>query len=126
MPRPGPLCHSKKNKPRVRLGFAHLTHSLPQQHKMPPRIARSSVGSTSKAAKSRPNARNPKKAQRRAMNAFSIAQYENPEEVKISKNRLGQIDPAFNRKRTRDDDDDDDEEGEEDDEDGPKRRKRAG
>jgi U3 small nucleolar RNA-associated protein 14 len=60
------------------------------------------------------------------MNAFSIAQYENPEEVKISKNRLGQIDPAFNRKRTRDDDDDEEGEEDDEDEDGPKRRKRGG
>jgi U3 small nucleolar RNA-associated protein 14 len=93
--------------------------------KMPPRIARSNVGSSAKSTQTRPNARNPKKAQRRAMNAFSIAQYENPEEVKLSKNRAGELDPSFNRKRTRDDDDDEGEEDEEDEE-GPKRRKRTG
>jgi U3 small nucleolar RNA-associated protein 14 len=90
--------------------------------KMPPRIARSSVGRSSKAAKSRPNARNPKKSQRRALNAFSIANYENPESVKLSKNRRGELDPSNNRKRSRDDDE---EEDDEDEEEGPKRRKRA-
>ena len=106
------------------LAFAR-SHILKHHNtKMPPRIARSSVGSSSKAVKSRPNARNPKKAQRRAMNAFSIAQYENPEEVKISKNRRGEIDPSNNRKRSRDNDEEDEED--EDEEEGPKRRKRAG
>jgi U3 small nucleolar RNA-associated protein 14 len=92
--------------------------------KMPPRIARSSVGSSAKSAKGRPNDRNTKKSQKRAINALSIANYENPESVKLSRNRAGEIDPAFNRKRARDDD----EEGEEDEdeEEGSKRRKRTG
>lgn len=89
---------------------------------MPPRVARSSVQG-SQPAKARPNARNPKKAAKRALNAFSIAQYENPEKIKIRKNRLGESDPTFNRKRTRDDDEDD--EDEDDEESGePKRQKR--
>ncbi|KAF1936122.1 Utp14-domain-containing protein [Clathrospora elynae] len=89
---------------------------------MPPRVSRSSTQSSQPAKSSRPNARNPKKAQKRALNAFAIAQYENPQKLKVSRNRLGEIDPAFNRKRTRDTDDEDDED---EDEDGaPKRRKK--
>ncbi|CBX91523.1 similar to small nucleolar ribonucleoprotein complex subunit Utp14 [Plenodomus lingam JN3] len=92
---------------------------------MPPRIARSSVqGSAPAKSSKKPNARNPKKAAKRALDAFAIAQYENPEKVKIRKNRLGEADPAFNRKRGRDGDEDEDDEGDEDEEDGPKRRKR--
>lgn len=88
---------------------------------MPPRVARSSLQSADKPAKARSNPRNPKKAAKRALNAFAIAQYENPEKVKISKNRLGEVDPSFQRKRPRDDE----EEEEDNDEDGePKRRKR--
>ncbi|KAF1911401.1 Utp14 protein-domain-containing protein [Ampelomyces quisqualis] len=90
---------------------------------MPPRIARSSLQSSSQPAKPRPNPRNPKKAAKRALNAFSIAQYENPEKVKISRHRLGEVDQSFQRKRPRDDDGEDEEE-EEDGE--PKRRKRRG
>ncbi|KAE8869396.1 hypothetical protein PTNB73_04449 [Pyrenophora teres f. teres] len=89
---------------------------------MPPRVARSSVQSGSSSAQSRPNARNPKKAAKRAMDAFAIAQYENPDELKIRKNRLGEFDPAFKRKRARDDEDEDEEDEDEDAE--PKRRKR--
>ena len=70
---------------------------------MPPRVARSSLQSADKPAKARSNPRNPKKAAKRALNAFAIAQYENPEKVKISKNRLGEVDPSFQRKRPRDD-----------------------
>jgi len=56
------------------------------------------------------------------MDAFAIAQYENPDELKIRKNRLGEFDPAFKRKRARDDDDGDEEDEDEDAE--PKRRKK--
>jgi len=56
------------------------------------------------------------------MDAFAIAQYENPDELKIRKNRLGEFDPAFKRKRARDDDDEDEDDEDEDAE--PKRRKR--
>ncbi|KAJ4371398.1 hypothetical protein N0V83_004615 [Neocucurbitaria cava] len=91
---------------------------------MPPRIARSSLQQSSQPAKARPNARNPKKAAKRALNAFSIAQYENPEKVKVRKNRLGEFDPAFNRKRARDDDEEEDEDDEEEEGAEPKRRKR--
>lgn len=89
---------------------------------MPPRVARSSLQSN-QPAKARPTGRNPKKAAKRALNAFSIAQYENPENVKISRNRLGEIDPAFDRKRPRDEDEEDDEE---DDAAESKRRKKRG
>ncbi|KAH7396990.1 Utp14 protein-domain-containing protein [Phaeosphaeria sp. MPI-PUGE-AT-0046c] len=90
---------------------------------MPPRIARSSLQSSSQPPKPRTNQRNPKKSAKRALNAFSIAQYENPEKVKISRNRMGEVDPSFQRKRPRDDE----EEDEDDDEDGePKRRKKKG
>ncbi|KNG49854.1 glycoside hydrolase family 81 protein [Stemphylium lycopersici] len=92
---------------------------------MPPRVARSSLQSGGSSAKGRSNARNPKKAQRRALDAFSIAQHDNLDDTKIRKNRLGEFDPAFNRKRARDDGDDDEEEDEDDDDGaGPKRRKR--
>ncbi|OAL53730.1 Utp14-domain-containing protein [Pyrenochaeta sp. DS3sAY3a] len=93
---------------------------------MPPRIARSSVQQSGRPAKAKQNGRNPKKAAKRALNAFSIAQFENPEKVKVRKNRLGEFDPAFKRKRARGDDEDEDNSEEDDDEDGaaPKRRKR--
>lgn len=90
---------------------------------MPPRVARSSLQSSSQPHKPRSTPRNPKKAAKRALNAFSIAQYENPEKLKIRSNRLGEIDPSFQRKRPRDDDEEDEDEVQ--DEDGePKRRKR--
>jgi len=88
---------------------------------MPPRVSRSSLPS-SQPTKARSTPRNPKKAAKRALNAFSIAQHENPEKLKISRNRLGEIDPSFQRKRPRDDDEGEDEDEEEDGE--PKRRKR--
>jgi U3 small nucleolar RNA-associated protein 14 len=88
---------------------------------MPPRVARSSLQSSAQPPKARATTRNPKKAAKRALNAFSIAQYENPEKVKLSRNRAGELDPSFQRKRPRDDE----EEEEDEDEDGePKRRKR--
>lgn len=85
---------------------------------MPPRIARSSLpsGSTAKP-KGRPaGERNTKKASKRALNAFAIAQFDNPETTKIRKNRLGELDPSFYKKRARDDelgseDDDDEDDG---------------
>jgi U3 small nucleolar RNA-associated protein 14 len=88
---------------------------------MPPRVARSSLQSSAQPPKARATNRNPKKAAKRALNAFSIAQYENPEKVKLSRNRAGEVDPSVQRKRPRGDE----EEEEDDDEDGePKRRKR--
>jgi U3 small nucleolar RNA-associated protein 14 len=88
---------------------------------MPPRVARSSLQSGSQPPKARAAHRNPKKAAKRALNAFSIAQYENPDKTKISRNRLGEIDPSFQRKRPRDDEE---EEEDEEDDGEPKRRKR--
>jgi U3 small nucleolar RNA-associated protein 14 len=88
---------------------------------MPPRVARSSLQSSAQPPKARASNRNPKKAAKRALNAFSIAQYENPEKVKLSRNRAGEVDASVQRKRPRDDE----EEEEDEDEDGePKRRKR--
>ncbi|KAH7093412.1 Utp14 protein-domain-containing protein [Paraphoma chrysanthemicola] len=89
---------------------------------MPPRVARSSIQSSSQPAKARSNPRNPKKAAKRALNAFSIAQYENPEKVKISRNRLGEVEGSSQRKRPRDEDEDEEEDEDEDGE--PQRRKR--
>jgi U3 small nucleolar RNA-associated protein 14 len=89
---------------------------------MPPRVARSSIQSGGASSKGQAKSRNPKKAQKRALDAFSIAQYENPDDAKVRKNRLGEFDPAFKRKRARDDDEEDDED--EDEDDGPKRRKK--
>lgn len=86
---------------------------------MPPRVARSSLQG-SKPAKVRSNPRNPKKAAKRALNAFSIAQYENPEKVKFSKNRVGEIEFSGERKRPRDDEDEDEDE----DEDGEARKRK--
>jgi U3 small nucleolar RNA-associated protein 14 len=98
---------------------SHLAlHTTPT---MPPRVARSSLQSSAQPPKARATNRNPKKAAKRALNAFSIAQYENPEKVKLSRNRAGEVDPSVQRKRPREDE----EEEEDDDEDGePKRRKR--
>ena len=96
----------------------------PTSPKMPPRVARSSIQTGGASSfKGQSKHRNPKKAQKRALDAFSIAQHENPDDAKVRKNRLGEFDPAFNRKRARDDDDEEDEE-DEDEDDGPKRRKR--
>jgi U3 small nucleolar RNA-associated protein 14 len=89
---------------------------------MPPRVARSSIQSGGASGKGQAKSRNPKKAQKRALDAFSIAQYENPDDGKVRKNRLGEFDPAFKRKRARDDDEEDEED--EDEDEGPKRRKR--
>ncbi|EMD60222.1 hypothetical protein COCSADRAFT_126619 [Bipolaris sorokiniana ND90Pr] len=91
---------------------------------MPPRIARSSIQSGGSSSKGRSNARNPKKAQKRALDAYAIAEHENLDSPKIRKNRLGEFDPAFNRKRARDDDEDNEEDEDEDEDEGPKRRKR--
>jgi U3 small nucleolar RNA-associated protein 14 len=79
---------------------------------------------SSQPAKARPSGRNPNKAAKRALNAFSIAQYENPESVKISRNRLGEIDPSFDRKRPRDEDEEEDEE--DDAVESKRRKKRSG
>lgn len=111
-------------QPRFRLedlpAPATFHHDNP---KMPPRVARSSIQSGSSSSKGRSNARNPKKAQKRALNAFSIAEHENLDGAKIRKHRLGEIDPSFTRKRTRGNGDADEEEDEEDEEGGPKRRR---
>jgi hypothetical protein len=59
----------------------------PTSPKMPPRVARSSIqtGGAS-SSKGQSKHRNPKKAQKRALDAFSIAQHENPDDAKVRKN----------------------------------------
>ena len=92
---------------------------------MPPRIARSSLQSAaaSKPKGRAPGERNSKKASKRALNAFAIAQYDNPEKTKIRKNRLGELDPSFYKKRARDDDDENEDEDASDEEGGRVSRK---
>lgn len=92
---------------------------------MPPRISRGSLPSAA-APKSKgraPGERNSKKASKRALNAFAIAQYDNPEKTKIRKNRLGELDPSFHKKRARDDDEGSDDE--DDDDEGAQSRKKV-
>lgn len=91
---------------------------------MPPRIARSSLPSAgaSKPKGRAPGDRNVKKASKRALNAFAIAQFDNPEKIKIRKNRLGELDPSFYKKRARDDEDEGSD-ADSDDEDGAARKK---
>ncbi|KAF1352649.1 Utp14-domain-containing protein [Lizonia empirigonia] len=90
---------------------------------MPPRVARSSLHSAAapKQKGRAPGERNSKKASKRALNAFAIAQFDLPEETKVRKNRLGELDPSFLKKRARDDDEE--EEDDDDDEEGGSRKK---
>lgn len=85
---------------------------------MPARISRGSLQS-SKLAKSKPSGRNPKKAQKRALNAFSIASHEHADRVKIRPNRLGESEGFSHRKRPRYEEGDDEDEDE-----GPTQSKR--
>lgn len=104
---------------------------------MPPRKSRTSVpfnqshNQKSQASSSRQtaSARKPKKAAKRALDAFAIAAHEVPERTKIRRSRLGELEEgpsssSSRRKRPRDEDEDgeDDEEEEEQ----PKRRRRGG
>ncbi|KAL5116365.1 hypothetical protein ACEQ8H_005713 [Pleosporales sp. CAS-2024a] len=91
---------------------------------MPPRIARSALHNDSRPKKAKSEQPHPKKSAKRALNAFAIAHYENPEKVKIRRHRLGEFDPAFQRKRPRHDQDNDDDDAAADGE--PKRRRRRG
>ncbi len=100
---------------------------------MPPRIARSSLPSaaTTKPKGRAPGERNTKKASKRALNAFAIAQFDNPDKTKIRKNRLGELDPSFYKKRSRDEGSDEEEDEDEDGEgsgvrDRKKQRRRGG
>lgn len=97
----------------------HGTPTTPHPHKMPPRVARSSVQSAAapKTKGRAPGDRNAKKSSKRALNAFAIATFDNPDTTKVRKNRLGELDPSFHKKRARagsddeENEDDDDEEG---------------
>ncbi|KAF3006920.1 hypothetical protein E8E13_011234 [Curvularia kusanoi] len=96
---------------------------------MPPRIARSSLasGPASKPKGRAPGERNTSKASKRALNAFAIAQFDNPETTKIRKNRLGELDPSFYKKRSRHDDEEgDDSDADEDDVQRKKVKRRSG
>ncbi|KAF2800176.1 Utp14-domain-containing protein [Melanomma pulvis-pyrius CBS 109.77] len=92
---------------------------------MPPRISRSSLQG-SKASKPRPTGaagRNPRKAQKRALDAFSIAGHEHSDRIKVRQHRLGELEQSgpSRSKRPRDDEDED---GEADEDGEVKRRKK--
>ncbi|KAF2468625.1 Utp14-domain-containing protein [Lindgomyces ingoldianus] len=67
---------------------------------MPPRISRGSPPST----KPRPSIRNPRKSQKRALDAFSIASHSTTSHQKIRQHRLGESDLSSRRKRPRGED----------------------
>jgi len=98
--------------PRFRASTLRRRSQFYTHNKMPPRVARSSLQG-SKPTKAQSKSRNVNKSAKRAQNALSIANYQNPEKVKFSKNRAGEIDPSFQRKRARDNEDEEDEEDEE-------------
>lgn len=93
---------------------------------MPPRISRGSLHSA-KPSKGKPQSgpRNPKKAQRRAQNAFAIAGHDASDRTRIRKSRLGEVEGPAHRKRPRDEDEDAEDDEEEQDVKRGKRR-RAG
>jgi U3 small nucleolar RNA-associated protein 14 len=86
---------------------------------MPPRISRSSTQG-GKASKPRPTGaagRNPRKAAKRALDAFAIAGHEHADKPKIRANRLGELEqsgppPRSKRPRDGDDEEESDEEAE--------------
>jgi U3 small nucleolar RNA-associated protein 14 len=81
---------------------------------MPPRISRSSAPKfKSMPSGSKTGARKPHKAQKRALNAFSIASHEHAERPKIRKSRLGDSEYLQHRKRPRDDEEDEEDDEEE-------------
>ncbi|KAH7135580.1 Utp14 protein-domain-containing protein [Dendryphion nanum] len=88
---------------------------------MPPRVSRSSV-KNQRPPKIQPSAtRAPKKAAKRALDAFAIASQEFPDRVKLSRTRAGELEGPSHRKRARQEDD---EEGEDSDEEEEPRRQR--
>lgn len=90
---------------------------------MPPRISRSSVPNSRPRGNTGPTARKPKKAAKRALDAFSIAAHDIPNRLSIGKgkSRLGEdAEYSAHRKRARNEDEDEDEEEDEE----PKRRRR--
>jgi U3 small nucleolar RNA-associated protein 14 len=94
-------------------------------YEMPPRISRSSTqgGKASKPRATGAAGRNPRKAAKRALDAFAIAGHEHADKPKIRANRLGELEqsgPPPRSKRPRDDED----EGESDEEVDVKRRKK--
>lgn len=82
---------------------------------MPPRLSRPTAGTT--AQPTRTNKRKVQKSQKRALNAFTAAQHEVSDSVRVRKHRLGQTEPERGPKRRRvDADGEDDGEDEEEDE----------
>ncbi|KAF2874313.1 Utp14 protein-domain-containing protein [Massariosphaeria phaeospora] len=92
---------------------------------MPPRISRSSLQGADSSKKPRSKARTPKKAQKRVLDAFSIASRDHPDRVKIRQHRLGESDVNSHRKRTREDGERD-EDGDEEEGSQVKRRRQKG
>jgi U3 small nucleolar RNA-associated protein 14 len=96
--------------PKFRISEPHRLHPRHEHNDgMPPRISRSSVPSAKVASKGR----KPKKAAKRALDAFSIASHTNPERLKIRQSRLGDSDLTSHRNRKRNRDEDEDEGSEE-------------
>ncbi|KAF2643553.1 Utp14-domain-containing protein [Massarina eburnea CBS 473.64] len=90
---------------------------------MPPRLTHSSLPK-GKPSKAKPAGRAPKKAAKRALNAFSIASHDTVDRSKGRKSRLGESDVDARRKRPRDDEEEEDED--EDEEGGAVKRRKQG
>jgi U3 small nucleolar RNA-associated protein 14 len=92
---------------------------------MPPRISRSSTqgGKASKPRATGAAGRNPRKAAKRALDAFAIAGHEHADKPKIRANRLGELEQSGPPPPR---DDDDDEEQSDEEVDVKRRKKRDG
>lgn len=88
---------------------------------MPPRVSRG-PSTSARPLKSNNNRRAPKKAQKRALDAFAIASHEHGNRVKSRSTRLGELDVSSRRKRHRDEANES--EGDEDEDEEVKRGKR--
>lgn len=104
--------------------FEATEHQLSQHFKMPPRIARASVASSSNNAGPAKKAKN--KNKKRALNAYASAARQIPE-ARLNRNRIGEdLDDGPKRKRAREESDGDDDDDDEDlDSDGEPRRKKV-
>ncbi|KAF2689956.1 Utp14-domain-containing protein, partial [Lentithecium fluviatile CBS 122367] len=91
---------------------------------MPPRISRGSLKS-SRPPTAKTAGRKPKKSQKRALDAFSIASHEHGDRARVRRNRLGESDVFSHRKRPHDEEDEEDEEEGESDVKKSKRRRGA-
>lgn len=75
---------------------------------MPPRIARSSVGTAPKSAKKGPGKSKNRGSTKRSLNAFAIAAEQNLDKSKVRRSRLGEVEddgPRHKRRRVEEDDD---------------------